>query len=311
MKPDSKTAEKIQRTMKFSNIAWGILLAGTLSAACIREDLSECVYDDAYSRNTLLLSYKGDGTTEIFNDKICRTELYVFDRNNQCVYSGELSAAQIAARSAELPPLAPGDYRIVCLGNTHHTEVRGLETCDFDQIVFASEDYFGGQRVSGNDSLYHASLLFPVTGEDRTETAEFASSHYDLSVEVAGIANAEVRASGPLTIEACGVSTCTDFENRICDETADYVLETEYEAGVMTARTNLMRHENHEAVDICVRSAAGELLAQVNLADFLAANPIIDCSRQEVMIPIRIEFSSVGVKISVPQWYIQQIKPEF
>ena len=297
--------------MKFSNIAWGVLLAGVLSAACIREDLSDCAYDNDRSRSTLVLSYKGDGTTEIFNDKICRVELYVFDRDNRCVYSGELSAAQIAARSADLPPLDPGDYRIVCLGNTHNTDIRGLESCAFDKMIFAAEDYLRGTEVSGNDSLYYASLLFPVTKEERTETALFSSSHYDLSVEVTGVPAPSVRAAGPLTIEVCGVSPCTDFENRACGEATDYVPEAEYEAGTITARINIMRHRNHEEVDVCVRSASDELLARVNLADFLAANPIIDCTGQEVLIPVRIEFSSTGVEVSVPQWYIQQVKPEF
>ncbi|MFR7808742.1 MAG: FimB/Mfa2 family fimbrial subunit [Butyricimonas faecihominis] len=31
------------------------------------------------------LSYKGDGTTEIFNDKIEKVVLYVFDHNEQLV----------------------------------------------------------------------------------------------------------------------------------------------------------------------------------------------------------------------------------
>ena len=54
-----------------------------------------------------------------------------------------------------------------------------------------------------------------------------------------------------------------------------------------------------------------ELLAEINLADFLAANPMIDCSKQEVLIPIRIEFKAGAIKVTVPEWYVEQVKPEF
>ena len=53
------------------------------------------------------------------------------------------------------------------------------------------------------------------------------------------------------------------------------------------------------------------LLAEVNLAEFLAENPVIDCSRNEVLIPIRMEFVSGKVVVTVPEWYIEDVKPEF
>ena len=69
--------------MKLGNTVFCLLLLGGLSTSCIREDLSDC-----FSTNTLLLSYKGDGETEIFGDKICRVEMYVFDAENRCVANG-------------------------------------------------------------------------------------------------------------------------------------------------------------------------------------------------------------------------------
>mgnify|MGYP000184659930 FL=1 len=115
-------------------------------------------------------------------------------------------------------------------------------------------------------------------------------------------------------LEICGVSPCTDFENRACGEATDYLLETEYEAGkaLLTARTNIMRHKDHENVNVRLSAALdGETLAEVNLAKFLADNPVIDCSKHEVLIPIRFEFKSGEITVSVPEWYIEQVKPEF
>lgn len=66
--------------MKLTNIVFCLTLLAGAATSCIREDLDDCL-----STNTLLLSYKGDGTTEIFPDKICRVEMFVFDAENRCV----------------------------------------------------------------------------------------------------------------------------------------------------------------------------------------------------------------------------------
>ena len=60
--------------MKLTNIVFCLTLLAGAATSCIREDLDDCL-----STNKLLLSYKGDGTTEIFPDKICRVEMFIFD----------------------------------------------------------------------------------------------------------------------------------------------------------------------------------------------------------------------------------------
>ena len=294
---------------KYTALCSLLLLVGCLLSSCVREDLSGC-----YSKNLLLMSYRGDGKAEIFPAKICRVEMYVFDAENNCVDRNVLPQEQVEKRTVELPALDPGEYCIVCLGNTHHTKVNNIASCRFDEMVFAAEDYLTGEGpVSGNDSLYYASVNYTVTGDDQIRTAEFASSHYDVLVEVAGIVGTDARAKVLPAIEIRGVSPCTDFENRACGEATDYLLETTHEAGkgLLTARANIMRHSQHENVNVCVRNASGEILAEVNLADFLTANPEIDCSMQEVLIPIHFEFKAGEVTISVPSWWNKPVKPEF
>ena len=90
--------------MKSIKLALPLMLTfGLALSSCIREDLSEC-----FSDNLLEMSYKGDGTEEIFPDKICRVDMYVFDSEGNCVSSAMLPQEQVDSRVAQLPPLDPG-----------------------------------------------------------------------------------------------------------------------------------------------------------------------------------------------------------
>lgn len=152
--------------MKLTKIVFCLVLSGCILSSCIRENIDDCL-----SVNKLILSYKGDGTTEIFPDKIFRVEMFVFDAENKCVSSSVLPDEDVAVRTATLPPLQAGDYTIVCVGNTYDTKVDGISSGDFGKMIFAAGDYFDDRQVSGNDPLYHASIpynILPFTGRRRT-----------------------------------------------------------------------------------------------------------------------------------------------
>ena len=62
-----------------------IVLIWGLFSSCISEDHSDC-----YNRYWLDLSYTGDGTEEIFKEKIDKVSLFVFDENNMVVEEVDL-----------------------------------------------------------------------------------------------------------------------------------------------------------------------------------------------------------------------------
>jgi hypothetical protein len=294
--------------MKLRNLAMYLLIAGGLSASCIKEDVSDC-----YNTYRLALSYQGDGTTEIFPEKIASVDLYVFDDQKNCVYNAQLPEEDVKNQLTTLPPLDAGDYRIVCVGNAYDTKIVDLDAKDHNKTSFAAADHINGETVSGNDPLYWSAIDYTIQPYDvhkgiETHTTYFASSHYDLIVEVVGVEPA-TKASGYPSIEVTGVSPYTDFTNRAYG-TATYVMETSHDGGnLLGAASNIMRHKNHEDVNVVLKSG-DTVLATVNIADHVAQHNI-NTSLHECVIPIRIEFSTIGVEVTVPGWYIQGVYPEF
>ncbi|MBQ4127884.1 MAG: FimB/Mfa2 family fimbrial subunit, partial [Alistipes sp.] len=72
---------------------------------------------------------------------------------------------------------------------------------------------------------------------------------------------------------------------------------------------NIMRHAKDSDVEFeLVDKATGEVVYTLALADFLNHFPQIDVSKQEVLIPIIIEFG-MGVTVTVPDWLIEDRDP--
>lgn len=297
--------------MKLRNILLCLALVGGLSTSCIKEDHSDC-----YNIYYLAMSYMGDGTTEIFPEKIDRVDMYVFDQQGSCVTSTRLSDSEMKAQLVKLPPLESGTYRIVCVGNAYETKVNSLESKDMAKISFAAQDYINGETVSGNDPLYWSAIDYVIEPYnekklEETKTTYFASSHYDVSVEITGVPL--TKAGEMPVVQLVNVSPYTDFNNRAFGEPAVYTMETSFDGvSTMTSINNIMRHTNHKDVLLRVSRPNGEVLVEKNFADHINRYriPVED---NEVLIPFKVAFDQVTaeVTVTVPSWYVVDVTPEF
>ena len=307
--PTSKS--KTYKLMKLRNILLCLALVGGLSTSCIKEDHSDC-----YNIYHLALSYLGDGKTEIFPEKIDRVDMYVFDYQGNCVTSTRLSDAEMKAQLTTLPPLESGTYRIVCVGNAYETKVENLNSRDMGKISFAAQDYINGETVSGNDPLYWSAIDYIIEPYDEkkleeTKTTYFASSHYDVSVEVVGVPL--TKAGEMPVIELVAVSPYTDFNNRAFGDPTTYRMETSFDGvKTMTSINNIMRHTNHKDVLLRVSRPDGEVLVEKNFADHINQYRI-PVENHEVEIPFKIVFDQITaqVTVTVPSWYVVDVTPGF
>ena len=167
--------------------------------------------------------------------------------------------------------------------------------------------------MSGNDPLYWSSIDYTIKPfdakmVDETRTTYFASSHFDIMVEVVGN-----RVPAEASIELEGVSPETDFNNKAKGQATTYMMDAVYDgAETLTAVCNIMRHTDHEGVNLKVKDEDGSIMAEVNFAEHIARYGI-DVTKHECVIPFRIEFKdpSLGITITVPSWYIENVTPEF
>ncbi len=285
-----------------------MLLLLVLAAGCINDDMSEC------ERTYLYFSYKGDGVTQILNQKIGKVNLYVFDSENHLVQTKIVDQNELITRQSTRLKLEPGDYRIVCVGNPYNdTRVSDLNAGNMGNILFAHPGYFDSTPINTNDSLYFASKIITVPDTYWVrDTIPFSSSHIKVSVEVRGLGSAPN--GGPsATLVVNNLFPYTDFTNSAGGELCSYHPTMTYNESSMnmTARFNIFRIGNENPVTFDLVYPSGEILHSLRLEDFLLANPSIDITKNEVLIPILIKFSSIGVTVTVPDWYIEDLNPEF
>ena len=126
-----------------------------LMTGCIRENM-----DDCKGKVTLRFRYVGDGTTDIFAEKIDKVTMYVYsaaDGSLAGVFEYDEKALD-AYQGANIE-LYPGNYQIVCWGNAFENST----IHEGDRI--AAPGHFDNTEIDTNDPLYYGTtdIAIPET----------------------------------------------------------------------------------------------------------------------------------------------------
>lgn len=294
-----------------------LLLIASIFTGCIKENL-----DDCRRSFTLLFSYTGDGTTDIFRQKVTKVNLYVYNTDTEQMvgsYTVDRSALE-TLQGIRLDELEPGSYEAVCWGNAYESsEVIGSGTMTDGTI--AAPEYNQGTPPDTNDELYYGKKDFVITKAwtDQEATCVFTCAHIDMYVRLEGFNDVllplNTRADGacPVGVQIANLPGYCDFTGGAFNEQALYVLNvvpaaddaTAYEASFST-----LRFKNDGKVTLQLTNpATGEPFYTLSVEQFLADNNLSVEDRQEVSVSILLRLNSDGISMTVKPFDSEDVHP--
>ncbi|MBE6219977.1 MAG: hypothetical protein E7126_08090 [Rikenellaceae bacterium] len=302
------------------------LVSFVLLASCIKENMDGC-------DRCIVFEYYADGETDVFPNHITSVSLYVFDNENQLVEPSRLGGKNpIRLEQNDLKreqgitlPLNHGVYRLVGVGNDYEkTEVYNANCGEMPNITFRHPDCLN-REVEGNDSLYLGSKLIEIDENEVyfKDVVRFYSSHLKVSYTVEGYVpeEGETRANdGYFDLRVRNLKSQTAFDqahdkNLAEGKEVNYMPELKLnpENGNHEAYFHIMRHPaDCDVVFDLYKAGTDEVIHTLNLKDFLATySEVIDVTKQEVLIPIQVEFKNIGVEVTIPNWIVEDLKPGF
>lgn len=275
-----------------------------LAGGCIRENM-----DDCKGKVTLRFRYVGDGTTDIFPEKIEHVTMYVYS-----IADGSLAAIHkyddnaLAAYQGADVMLFPGRYEVVCWGNALD------ETTINEGEKIAADGYFENTDIATNDPLYYGTIEIevPETLVENNYICDFVCSHVKFRVRVEGF---DQTTMGVPSLELTQLASFTDFDNVPSDEErCSYhpvlAAGSDGEQTVYTAEFNTLRFNDDNDIMLRLHSDETRVVAhEFPLADFLQEHNIAVEGVNEVTVPILIRFSPIGVTID--DWDSVPVNPDF
>ena len=292
------------------NYLYLLLLAPfVLLASCIKEDYTDC------ERCTLTFSYTGDVAQDVFAEHITRVSLYVFDADERLVLTKQIEQNELKAFQGTKLNLNPGKYKIVGVGNAYDkTEVSNTSSQDMTKIEFHHPNAPEQGVVEGNDSLYLGQKDIVIPSDYWYEAdVKFYSSHLKVSYTVEDYTDGGQLTAPLVDLRVKNLLPATDFTNRVVGQKMTYNPKMTINAeGDHESYFNIMRHDSSSDVEFeLVEKSSGQVLHTLKLKDFLAEFPQVDVTKQEVLIPIIVQFKNVGVTVTVPDWLIVNVTPGF
>ena len=294
----------MKRTLSFLHILSLLSVWTILAGGCIREGLEEC------PNVKLVFRYDADTDYDVFSRYIESVTLFVYDGEGQLIQIKEVDQTALKQFQGTELALKKGEYRIVCWGNaSENTEI------DPGKGRVQHPNMSKKEKIPTNDRLYYGSRAISIDPEkiQAPEEIRFCASTIRLSIYVKGIGTKTDPGSwGEVKIH--NLMPQYNFSMKpACAPSETYypVLVPATKGEMEVARLNVFRFENDNPVIIEVNDRKSGTDYQLNLKDFMASQqpPLTVEDRQEVEISVLFEFSSLGIKVSVPDWESENITP--
>lgn len=301
-----------------------LLIVSFLPAGCIKDDLSRC--------DNVIVSFKylAGRDKDVLNQYIDQVDLYVFDENNRFLDVKHYDDGQLDRNGGTVSfRLDPGAYTFVALGNAgKNTDVSDMNASDFDGIFIQHPSFGSGKPVKTHDHNYLGKKRVEVMEslKKTRDTLELFSSHINVSVEIYGLGSPEsgTKSSVPYELAFDNTNARTSFNNKVSDKDKEVCCpDVVYDYDMKCYRTDglsLLRMDNEGILDKSLCShhltlkdlTTGKEMFSTDIYDYVIEHIAdMDITKQEALLAIAIRFSSVGVTIGIPEWAVEEVKPEF
>lgn len=297
-----------------------------LPSSCVKEDLDDC------DNVTIYFQYLADGDTDVLYKYMSKVDLYVFDEGGHIIGVGHYTQDELKNFDA-VPSfrLQYGKrYKVVAIGNAYdHTAVENIYANRLSDIYIQSPFWNDDSRnVINHDDNYMGQQEFVMPDQEGVmyrDTVTLYSSHVDTEVEIYGLPAPQSRADMPYELSFENSNAQTSFENEINTEVKGTIYpELVYDAEKNCYHTSdlaLFRLDEKErgvnettcAHELVLKDKnTGVELVRGNILNYLNRyRENIDVTRQEALLPISIVFDQVGVSIRLPEWYVEDIEPDW
>lgn len=285
-----------------------------LSAGCINEDMSDC---PTPFNTELTFSYSGDSQDPaMFSRAIDGVTLFVFDRTDgQQILQKTIAKADLNRFQGTQLYLPAGDYRIVCWGNAFgDTEIL---SSTLSQGRIHAPAYGAQTKIPTNDHLYHGDYNITVPAADKmpdkvTGDIPFRGAHIDMEIHVKNFGQSAAPATWPV-LEIGNLMPQYDMQmNAVQPFGTTYhpTVAWNTQRKVMTSVFQVLRFDDNNPVTVTVREPDNTVKATIDLRQYMADNGISVDDKHEAAVRMLIEFTDLGISITIPDWSAIGTEPE-
>lgn len=261
----------------------------------------------------LTFSYTGDTENPtMFMRCIDQVALMVYDESERLILTRNISKDELIIQQGTELYLAPGNYKIICWGNTHeHTELYQCESFAGGRLhhPFFAE----GKEMPTHSHLYYGTYTVEVSDEGIVQgDIPFRGAHINIEVY---IRDADIAADVPgkyPQIEAHHLMPEYDMEMLPAQSySTTYYPETTFNPERRLNQTlfQVLRFGDDNPVYIEIKDPSGMLKCNIELKKYMADNKISVDNKNEATVPILIEFTDLGTVIKLPEWIINEVNP--
>jgi hypothetical protein len=264
---------------------------------------------------TLTFDYFKNGADRFVRD-INTVDVFIFDANGVFVSTQHLTKAELDAFQGAHLNLPPGDYQVVCWANVSDHSVFSalvpgvttLEECYVQIASVATGDalYFAPGAGSTGDNLLHVEPL-----QSTTKNMEFSRANRQIKVYIQGIEYTQNGSGNAPSVNANRVWSRYDFafetlSNRInLTQRAAYTTTADGTMYLATFFSSLGAITSD--MEIVVTNAFGQVVATINLQQYIAQHPGMSTDDIEILITFGID---LGVSVTLPDWGSEDVTPE-